>query len=122
MNRRSFIEKSMAASACALTGANSVAASESKTKNGYKIKVLKCTHHQDLYQKLRNSNGRPCPIFQEGQEFIIHSQYQKPQGFCDWAWADIRPFIQAVWHGREDAVVTCCTDGFRPVIFQLSRT
>lgn len=120
MERRSFIKQGAIASTCTLAGVSVVEASESKKKR-CKIKVLKRTVHQDLYQQLRGNQGRACPVFHEGQEFVVKSQYQKPQGFCDWAWADIRHFIQAVWHGREDTVVTCCTDGFRPVIFQLSR-
>ena len=121
MKRRSFLGKSMVASACTLAGVSSAAVPESKDRPGCKIKVLKCTCHQDLYQALRNTPGGPCPVFHEGQEFVVHSQYRMPAGFCDWAWADIRPFIQAVWHGRKDVVVTCCTDGFRPAIFQLTR-
>ncbi|MCP4263753.1 MAG: TIGR04076 family protein [Planctomycetes bacterium] len=119
MKRRSFIKNAVAASAGTLAASSPSKAAKSP-KKGCKIKVLKCTVHNDLYQKVRNTNGRPCQVFKEGQEFILKSQYRKPEGFCDWAWADIRHFIQAVWHGDKD-MVTCCTDGFRPVIFQLSR-
>jgi uncharacterized repeat protein (TIGR04076 family) len=120
MERRSFIKKSIAASACTLAGATSSPAAEPK-KTECKITVLKRTVQQDLYQEIRQQNGRPCPVFQDGQEFEVKSQYRMPEGFCQWAWADIRPFIQAVWHGREDAAVTCCTDGFRPVIMKIAR-
>ena len=119
MKRRSFIKSTIAASACTLAASSPVKAAESP-KKGCKITVLKCTVHHDLYQKIRNTKGRPCQAFKEGQEFTLQSQYRKPEGFCEWAWADIRPFIQAVWHGSQE-MVTCCTDGFRPVIFQLSR-
>ena len=60
-------------------------------------------------------------LFEEGQEFVVKSPYQPPEGFCQWAWADIRQFILGVYFGWEDAVVACCTDGFRPVIFKLER-
>jgi len=120
MERRKFIEKGVIATACTFAGASVSNAAEGK--KGCTIKVLKCTVHHDLSQQLRNTYGGPCPVFKEDQEFVVTSQYQMPKGFCQWAWADIRPYIQAVWHGRDDAVVTCCTDGFRPVIFQLYRS
>ena len=45
----------------------------------------------------------------------------KPEGFCDWAWADIRVFIHDVTAGMMDRTVACCTDGYRPVFFLLER-
>ncbi|KPL23495.1 MAG: hypothetical protein AMJ75_05935 [Phycisphaerae bacterium SM1_79] len=83
--------------------------------------VLKKTVHNDLYQKYRGRQGRVCTALEEGQEFIVTSPYKPPEGFCEWAWADIRAAIQGVWSGGNGAVVVCCTDGFRPVIFKLEQ-
>ena len=58
---------------------------------------------------------------QEGQEFIIDSPFLHPDGFCHWAWADIRSFIQESYFGREDPIIACCTDGIRPVFFKIER-
>ena len=44
-----------------------------------------------------------------------------PEGFCDWAWADIRTYIGLVHAGGMEQTVACCTDGFRPVFFKLER-
>ena len=89
-----------------------------------KITVLKRTIHQDLYQEYRGSPGNPCEVFKEGQEFIIQDpSFAPPDGFCPWAWADIRPFLHGIHGGMQyggaDAFVTCCTDGFRPVLFKI---
>ena len=73
MKRRSFIKNAFAASAGTLAVSASSQAAGSR-KKGCKIKVLKRTVHHDLYQKIRNNNGRPCTVFQDGQEFILKSQ------------------------------------------------
>ena len=90
-----------------------------------KITVLKRTIHQDLYEKYRNKKGNLCEVFTEGQEFLVESPFSPPAGFCEWAWADIRPFIHGIHagmrYGEADVFVTCCTDGFRPVLFKVER-
>ena len=40
--------------------------------------------------------------------------WSAPEGFCQWAWADIRSYISANFHGGNLPMVACCTDGFRP--------
>jgi uncharacterized repeat protein (TIGR04076 family) len=91
-----------------------------------KITVLKRTIHQDLYEQYRGKPGNLCEVFTEGQEFIIDSPpFAVPEGFCQWAWADIRPFLHGIYggirYGGADVFVTCCTDGFRPVLFKVER-
>ena len=124
MQRRDFISCAAASSVCALAPAavaQEPAAKKRQKKNSCKITVLKKTIHNDLYQKYKGKEGRLCTIFEEGQEFIVKSPYKPPEGFCQWAWADIRQFILGVYFGSEDTAVACCTDGFRPVIFKLER-
>jgi uncharacterized repeat protein (TIGR04076 family) len=51
-----------------------------------------------------------------------------PEGFCAWAWADIRADILTViaggsppWLKQPGIQITGCTDWFRPVIFKMER-
>ena len=124
MERRDFIKKSAIGSTCALAGtmiSNNVAAAEIDTNFICKITVLKRTLNTDWSKEFRNSEGKKCDIFKEGQEFIIDSPWSAPNGFCHWAWADIRTFIHLVQEGRYETFVSCCTDGFRPVFFKIER-
>ena len=67
-----------------------------------------------------------CPVFTEGQEFITDGN--QPEGFCRGAWADIFRHTRVLmwgghypWMNEDGKYLTCCTDGFRPVIFRLER-
>ncbi len=97
-----------------------------------KISVLKCTFHQDLIDAYKTEavaqQAGPCPVFKEGQEFVLDLPWAIPEGFCNWAWADIRQYVYAACLGGEfpggkpsNTFVSCCTDGFRPVIFKVER-
>ncbi len=91
-----------------------------------KITVLKRTINQDLYKEYRGKEGSKCEVFKEGQEFILeYPPFSPPEGFCPWAWADIRTFLHGIYggiqYGGSDVFVTCCTDGFRPVLFKLEK-
>ena len=51
-----------------------------------------------------------------------------PEGFRAWAWVDIhREVVRVMGEGNNGALkqkgttVTCCTDGFRPVVFKIER-
>lgn len=91
-----------------------------------KITVLK----RDLYTDLADEYAAdksiaPCSIFSDGQEFILEKA-DKPDGFCSWAWADLHRDVIAVmfganysWINRENTIISCCTDGLRPVTFKL---
>jgi len=96
-----------------------------------KITVLKRTINQDLIDEYlgdEHKNLGPCELFEEDQEFVIRSYYRVPEGFCDWAWADIRRDILALAYGgnmpgmrKPGTLIVGCTDWFRPVIFKLER-
>jgi uncharacterized repeat protein (TIGR04076 family) len=68
-----------------------------------------------------------CPIYKDGQEFIVSEKGEMPAGFCSWAWHDIYKDVSVLMFGGNfpwvDAGVmyTCCTDGTRPVSFKLER-
>jgi uncharacterized repeat protein (TIGR04076 family) len=69
-----------------------------------------------------------CNWFQDGQEILVEDLFSIPEGFCPWAWADLRPHIMTVMSGGElpfikprGTLIAGCTDWFRPVIFKLER-
>ena len=120
MKRRNFISCTTLAS-IGLLSCNIPAQSPKKNKLNAKCKitVLKRTIYQDLYDKYKGRKGELCPVLKDNQEFLVTSPYRPPEGFCKWAWADIRHYIQSVYYERPDIVIACCTDGLRPVIFKL---
>lgn len=71
-----------------------------------------------------------CDKFEDGQEIIYQlGASGVPDGFCDWAWNDIFKDILAVCsrasmapeseRAHVEPAFTCCTDGYRPVIFKI---
>jgi uncharacterized repeat protein (TIGR04076 family) len=69
-----------------------------------------------------------CSRFNIGQEFIVGEDGEMPEGFCSWAWNDIYKVVTALrfggnfpWMKTEGTSISCCTDGLRPVIFELRR-
>ena len=98
---------------------------------GIKITVIKTSTFKDL-QTYAVSEIKPCHVLKEGQEFT--TTYEKPNGFCDWAWNDIHPYVSAMlaggnfaegmykgWMKDKNTVIACCTDGLRPVVFRIEK-
>ena len=93
-----------------------------------KITVLKRTLNQaliDAYLSETRETFGKCQVYEDGQEILIENFPLKPEGFCDWAWADIHRDVVAVmfggsypWIRQPRTAITCCTDGLRPVIFK----
>ena len=96
-----------------------------------KITVLKKSVPQEVF-----SSGMPaatdideaCSSFSVGQEFIVEKDGKMPEGFCTWAWDDIYKVVtllqyggNCTWINETGTGITCCTDGFRPVIFKVTR-
>ncbi len=98
-----------------------------------KITVIKRTINHDIindYLKDEYQDRKVCERFKDGQEFLVtkESRYGPPEGFCQWAWADIRNDILILLYGgniphmkNESANIVGCTDWFRPVYFKLER-
>jgi uncharacterized repeat protein (TIGR04076 family) len=68
-----------------------------------------------------------CPLLQIGKEFLVKG-INMPEEFCSWAWADIQRDVAHIalggdfpWIGKPGTMISCCTDGLRPVIFKLER-
>lgn len=75
----------------------------------------------------------PCSIMKEGQ--IFYADRARPEGFCDGAWRSIYQYVFALangggkegffyndWAKEPGAAISCCNDGFRPVILKLEAT
>ena len=96
-----------------------------------KITVIKRTVNQDLidaYMKDSLKSCHPCSTFQEGDEFFVASEFNMPENFCHWAWADLRREILAIingasytWYRTPGMVIAGCTDWFRPVYFKIEK-
>jgi uncharacterized repeat protein (TIGR04076 family) len=95
-----------------------------------KITVLKRTVNQDLIDEYAVSKKDfvACDQFSDGQEFIVEQPFSAPDGFCQWAWAEIRHDIMTIsvggdvpWIKPQGVTIAGCTDWFRPVIFKVER-
>ncbi len=95
-----------------------------------RITVLKKTYDKDLAEKyFKKDLLKPCEFFNEEQVFLVDQSLECPKEFCSWAWNDIlKPVTTLVfggnygaWNKEENKFVTCCTDGIKPVIFELER-
>ena len=91
-----------------------------------KITVLK----RDLYREFVDEYAADkettyCHRFVDGQVFVQEG-INMPDGFCSWAWADIHRDVISVFYGagfkwinRDNTIISCCTDGLRPVTFKV---
>lgn len=97
-----------------------------------KVTVMKTEFYEDFAADVDLSiegTFGPCPIFKEGQVFIIHNLDDIPKGFCSWAWADIQRDIAMLLFGakpsprlkNEYSMYSVCDEGLRPVIFRLEK-
>ena len=94
-------------------------------KKKLKITVVKRDFYKDLADEYANKDVGICEAVKDGQVYILEGP-DKPEDFCSWAWADIQRDVVAIlygasypWINRPNAVISCCTDGIRPVVFKL---
>ncbi len=93
-----------------------------------KIKVLRRTCMKDIAMEYGHSeNYSPCPALKEGQEFITTGIFGNdiPEGFCHMAWQClVMPVNVLIGGGKvlgtDETHIACCSDGLRPVIFELT--
>jgi len=94
-------------------------------KHQVKITVMKKLFHQDMVDKYaaQPEKWAPCSHFELSQEFVtsLESPWEMPAGFCGWAWADIQKLVYGMARGSQEVFITCCTDGYRPVVFKLEK-
>ena len=94
-----------------------------------KITVLRNMANQDFAEEYcERTDVTPCDRFTEGEEFLLDG-VKCPEGFCSWAWDDIYKGVLVLAHGgdmkgwmKDDrTLISCCTDGIRPVVFKIER-
>lgn len=91
-----------------------------------KITVLECTRNRYADEYGVEGLGL-CPWHKPGDVFIFDKV--KPEGLCEDAWIAMERYVFALsfgakdfwdgWLRKPDAVINCCNDGMRPVIFRL---
>ena len=95
-----------------------------------KVTVLKIAINQDLVDQYLDvgPDYGPCNRFQVGQEFVVEQPFEMPEGFCAWAWADIRHTILSVaagadkpWLKQRNTDIVGCSDYYRPVYFRVEQ-
>lgn len=97
-----------------------------------KITVLRKECYKDLQEQyLADPKSGPCPLFEEGQEFILEEKdyFRMMDGkFCSEAWDCISRYVYSAlqggsimrgWTNEEKMMIACCNDGTRPVIFKI---
>jgi uncharacterized repeat protein (TIGR04076 family) len=93
-----------------------------------KITVLKKIDTGDVLRGYGASTVEAeCPAVKAGVEYVS-VKGKMPEGFCSWAWADIQRDVVHLslggdfpWIRGKGVMVSCCTDGLRPVVFKLER-
>lgn len=94
-------------------------------KHQVQITVMKKLYNPELVEAYaaNPSAWSPCTHFEVGDSFVTNPErpWDMPEGFCGWAWADIQRTVYGMARGGQDVFVTCCTDGYRPVIFKLEK-
>ena len=95
-----------------------------------KITVVKKVNNKDMFgdnPPVGFTAVPECDRVELGQEFIS-DEGKCPPGFCSWAFADIQRDITHLrlggdfpWIKEKGTILSCCTDGVRPVVFKLER-
>jgi uncharacterized repeat protein (TIGR04076 family) len=84
-----------------------------------RITVLRKDFNDDLYRQYPYGLPSDCGRFEVGQEFLTENPWDPPEGFCAWAWGDLRSIVHRIHAGNSTTMVACCSDGLRPVFFKL---
>jgi uncharacterized repeat protein (TIGR04076 family) len=93
-----------------------------------RITVLKKLNTGDVFEKYASKDmTSECTVMKSGKEYMSRGM-QMPEGFCSWAWADIQRDVIHLslggdfpWIREKGVMISCCTDGLRPVVFKLER-
>lgn len=94
-----------------------------------KITVVRAFTPEEVFgHEYRTPSGEVVEkcFLEEGQSWTIE-RGKKPEGFCGWAWEDLRKDRYLLAFGgdipdtEEGVVYVSCSDGKRPVVFRLER-
>jgi len=97
-------------------------------KYDVKITVAKTLSSEEIFGDSTPSGQitKACTRFKVGQEFIVGEDGAMPKGFCTWAWNNIYKEVLTLrygdnfhWMKEKGTGIFCCTDGRKPVIFEL---
>ena len=95
--------------------------------------MVECSFRQEYVDKYVEAERKrtigPCDMLVEGQTFETDAVQGMPEGFCPWAWNDIYKVIVAyfadgdfrMWTQGGDRILACCSDGTRPVYFEIEK-
>lgn len=131
MNRRRFCKIfSLAALGSAVRVKADVARDDDRPMRRCRVTVLRRECFMDIQSRyLDDPDAGCCERFVEGQQFHVGSAGECPEGFCPMAWKCISAHVQRVLDERQpdtcglsdpdNAVIACCNDGTRPVIFKI---
>ena len=96
---------------------------------GCRVTVLRRECFADLQSRyLADPDEGPCAVFTEGQRFEVAADGRCPEGFCPKAWECLRGHVAQLMSrsaaacgvsSPDRAVIACCGDGTRPVIFKI---
>ena len=99
-------------------------------KHKVKVTVLDKKLYPELQQQYcDNPISGACPCYNVGDEFIFYRDEERDY-FWHIAWDAISRYIYTGlqggsimkgWMKRENEMITCCSDGTRPVIFKIER-
>lgn len=91
-----------------------------------KITVVAKLDPGPIFDELAAKDVNPVCDGVKMDKVFISKNLQMPEGFC--AWADIQRDVAHLalwgdfrWINKPDSMVSCCTDGLRPVVFKLER-
>ena len=86
---------------------------------------MRVARYDDLIAQYENPIEHAC-LVREGQVWVADG-WQRPEGFCESAWANLAPFVLALSSGAEEiygkwmkdprSAMVSCNDGFRPMTF-----
>ena len=95
-----------------------------------RVTVVKKVNNKDMFgdsPPVGFTANPVCDMLEVGQEFISEN-CACPEGLCAWAFADIQRDISHLslgghftWKKKKGTMLSCCTDGVRPVVFKLER-
>lgn len=94
-----------------------------------KITVIRKEFYPELAEEYLSDGAEAgaCPLLNVGDTFVFEGNAKMPDGFCPWAWIDIYGSVSAVssgstfrpWNRKDGQTIVCCTDGIRPVVFNV---
>lgn len=94
-----------------------------------RITVMKAFSPEDVFgEPYTTPSGKTVEKcrFESGQTWVSEGM-RKPDGFCGWAWDDMRKDLYMLYFGGDipdtdkGVVYIPCSDGKRPVVFKLER-